>query len=41
MKKDELAQQKQEKLDKLNELITSTNESAKSIAKDMSNESLL
>jgi flagellar biosynthesis GTPase FlhF len=29
--------QKQEKLDKLNELITSTNESAKSIAKDMSN----
>lgn len=37
MKKDELAQQKQEKLDKLNELITSTNESAKSIAKDMSN----
>ncbi|MBB4807060.1 hypothetical protein HNP38_002364 [Chryseobacterium defluvii] len=35
MRKDELARQKQEKLDKLNELITSTKESAKSIAKDM------
>ncbi|MPS72484.1 MAG: hypothetical protein E2590_04955 [Chryseobacterium sp.] len=35
MRKDELARQKQEKLDKLNELITSTKESAKSVAKDI------
>jgi tetratricopeptide (TPR) repeat protein len=33
MQKDELARQKQEKLDKLNELITSTKESARSIEK--------
>lgn len=35
MQKDELARQKKEKLDKLNELITNTKESAKSISKDM------